>query len=389
MRVLYFNGNVYCHDKILNNGSFIVEEGKFAWIGSKDKAPRADKVIDLNGAAVVPGFIDVHTHGFGGISVMDAAKDPNKLIQLCKMFARNGVTSFLPTTLTASLEELKEVFGAIRDLAEAETGGARIVGVNAEGPYISTHKAGAQNPEFIRSINKDEIQNLLSDFENIKIITIAPELEGAVDLIKEISDKTIVSIGHTDTGYDDACRAIEAGARNMTHLFNAMSPMSHRDPGAVGAGLFSDVYVELICDGHHVHQDVLNFVCNVKNKEKILLITDSVNPAGCEPGEYDFAGLPVVVNEEAIVLKNGGNLAGSALTMDRALRNIIRFSGMPLEEALNFITANPARLLGIDHRTGTLSVDMDADFVLLDESYNVIATYVGGNCVYSAIGDDT
>jgi N-acetylglucosamine-6-phosphate deacetylase len=250
-----------------------------------------------------------------------------------------------------------------------------------EGPYLSPQKAGAQNKSEIKNFSDLSVLYLIKCYKEIvKMITIAPELEKAEGEIAELAKDFIVSLGHTEADGKKAAEAFQNGASCVTHLFNAMSRMTHRELGVTGAALARDsVYTELICDGYHVLPEVINMVFKLKPKEKILLITDSVDAAGGPVGEYSFAGLPVIYDGEKVNLKYDGNLAGSALTIDKAVRNAMLFTGKTLEEIIPAVTLNPAKMLGISDKKGSVELSKDADFVLLDERYMVREVYLKGS----------
>lgn len=381
------NANVYLPDRVLAGGSVYVSGGRIARIcGPEDGAPETadDDVWDAGGLHLVPGFVDLHVHGGGGADVMDAAEDEGAIGQIARFHAAHGTTSWLATTMTAPRRELaRAVEGAARAMERgAADGGAEMLGLHLEGPFLNPRRCGAQNPAAIRPFDRVEMEELLERGRGaVRLVTLAPECGDALRGIGALRGRGVtVSIGHSEADAATVRRAIEAGASHVTHLFNAMNPLHHREPGIVGTALIRDeLTVELICDGFHVHPDVVRLVFSVKRRDRIALVTDAIAAAGMPDGDgYWLGGLPVIVKEGKAVLRDGGNLAGSCLTMDEALKRTIAFTGLTLAEVLPALTLNPARQIGADDRKGSIEVGKDADLVVLGPDLSVVRTFVGG-----------
>jgi len=385
------NADVYLPDRVLTGGSVYVVGGRIARICGPEELPPepgdADEVWDAEGLSLVPGFIDVHVHGGGGADVMDAAEDDGAIGRIARFHAAHGTTSFLATTMTASRNELERaVEGVVCAMERGVAGGAEVLGLHLEGPFLNPRRCGAQNPALIRPFDWDEMQDLLKRGRGaVRLVTLAPECGDALRRIGALAGRGVtVSIGHSEADSETVRQAIEAGASHVTHLFNAMNPLHHREPGIVGAALIRDeLTVELICDGFHVHPDMVRLVFAVKRRDRIALVTDAIAAAGMPDGEgYRLGGLPVVVKEGKAVLRDSGNLAGSCLTMDRALKQAVAFTGLPPAEVLPALTINPARQIGADDRKGSIEVGKDADLVALGPDLTVVRTYVKGVRVY-------
>lgn len=350
--------------------------------GTPDDAQRAGRtVVDLRGQTLMPGFVDVHVHGAVGHEAMDG--DVAGLRAMARFFASCGVTSFLPTTWTASRAN---TLAALRAIAEARsfTGGARILGAHMEGPYISAARCGAQDPTQIRGVDREEAAAFL-DTGAVRLITVAPEARGAGDLIDECIHRGVtVSLGHTDATYEQVAAAIARGARHMTHTYNAMSPLRHRTPGAVGAALaLSGFGAEVIADEVHVHPAAVHALIRARGADEVVLVTDAIRPTGTTTSAGRLQGRPVAVRDGAVRFDDG-QLVGSVLTMDLALRNVLRITGRPLAELWPLVSRNPAASAGVADRTGRLAPGLDADVVVLGEQHRVLRTLVGGRTVYDA-----
>lgn len=391
----YINAFIYQLDHVLEQASLTVEHGRITAIeasGSNVDVQDVNDlgsvdVIDVNGAHLVPGFIDVHVHGGGGVDVMSGSA--SDVDTMSRFHAAHGTTAFLPTTMTQEESVLEQAVRAVATAMVHGTSGAEVLGIHVEGPFLNVKRCGAQNPQHIRAVSKQELNRWIElSNGNVRCMTIAPELEGAIDLIRYAVQQNIaVSIGHSDAELAVVEQALSAGATQVTHLFNGMRGLHHREPGVAGAGLMLDeLAVEIICDGLHIHRDLIRHIFQVKPAEQIMLITDCVAAGGMGDGEYDLGGLPIVMHDGQVRLRNDdgslGSLAGSTLTMDQALRNAMQFTGLSLFEILPALTINPARQAGVAHTKGSLEIGKDADFVLLDDKYEVIATYVKGEKVF-------
>ena len=369
---------IYTPREVIRPATLEVEGGRVRRI-SEGVSRRGE---DLKGALVVPGFIDVHIHGYGGHDTNSG--DPDELLALARLLPRYGVTAFVPTTVTASHEELLRISRAVAEAMKTQGDrprGARILGLHLEGPYINPEKAGAQNSSHIRPPDWDEFLQYWDAAEgNIRAVTVAPELPGALEFIKKAVELGVtVSIGHTAATYDEARAAIATGARRATHLFNAMPPIHHRSPGAAVACLLSpEVVVELIADLVHVAGPMLELVWRVAGPERVTLVTDAIPAGGLPDGGYRLGGLDVEVRNGVARLENGA-LAGSTLSLDRAVRNTVSL-GVPLVEALAMATAVPAAAVGAGE-LGSLEPGKHADFLVLDPEFNLLRVYIGGERV--------
>ena len=315
--------------------------------------------IDLGGNRVFPGLIDIHAHGCMGIEANDG-----DIEKLSCFEALHGTTSWLPTTATVDFEIIKSALNidtkAIR--------GANVLGFHIEGPYISKNRAGAQDTKYIRRPDIREYRQL----KNVKMVTIAPEIEGAVDFIKDCD--AVCSIGHTDCDYDTAIEAIKAGANCLTHTFNAMPPMLHRKPGPIGAACEKGIYVQLICDGLHVSKGAVWSLYKAFGADRVCLISDSIAPAGLKDGKYTSGGLPVTLKNNECRLTSG-TLAGSVSFLLDCVKKAIEF-GIPESDVFKMATKTPAKLLGVNK--GVIAKGYDADFIVLDDKYNILKIVIGG-----------
>lgn len=347
---------------------------------STDKAD-CEEIILPEGAVVVPGFIDVHIHGAGGSDTMDG--NAQALQTISKTVAQEGTTGFLSTTMTQSEENIEKALASVREFKD--TDGARILGVHLEGPFISPEYAGAQPREYIVKPNAEQFKKYNKASGNrIKKVTVAPEENGAEELIKYLKENQIIaSIGHSNASAEEVKRAVICGAESVTHTFNAQSPFKHRDIGVAGSALLNDeLCCEIIADGVHVSFEAIKLLVKNKPKGKITLITDAIRAKGLGEGESELGGQKVFVKDGQARLENG-TLAGSVLKMNIAVKNMVERVGVPFTQAIDYATKNPAKQLGIYQDTGSISVGKRADFAVLDSDYNVIMTVVAGKIVYS------
>jgi N-acetylglucosamine-6-phosphate deacetylase len=346
-------------------------------IGITKELPIWAETIDAKGLYLSAGFIDIHIHGSAGHDVMDAT--PEALSGIAKSIVQTGTTSFLATTMTMSKEAIERALVTVQNHKYED--GAKVLGVHLEGPFINKSKHGAQNPDYIEKPNFELIEPYM---DVVKMITIAPEVEGAEAFIRHIKEhfpKVLLSVGHSDASYEETKQSFTWGISHATHLFNAMNPLHHREPGIVGAVLENEqVSCEIIADLIHLHPLFFNMVHKLK-KDKLLLVTDAMR-AGCmQCGEYDLGGQKVVVKDGEARLENG-TLAGSVLKLNDALKNFYEHTDITLPELIAKVTSIPAEKLGL--KIGKLEEDYPADFVLFDEEFEISRTFVNGEEVYNS-----
>lgn len=377
------NGIFYTGSEIIRNGRMRVDgDGRIAFIGSDDGQPesRDAEVVDLAGRTVVPGFIDVHIHGGGGWDLLRG--NPEDFEGTSRFHASHGTTAFLATTGPNTEAETVRILENARKVQSAGIeGGADVIGVHLEGPFLNPLRKGAMNESRLHPPDMREMDRYIEASGNtVRLITTAPELPGGEAFVRGLVERGIrVSVGHSDASYEQMADAVRWGATHMTHHFNGMRPFHHRDPGAAGAGLMmQELTTELIADGVHVHPAAMRFLFDVKGEHNVCVVTDAVAYAGMPDGEY---GDSVVTGGE-VYLKGTNTLAGSSLTMLRALQLVLQFTGRPLERALPAFTGVPARQAGADTRKGTLEQGKDADFLILDEDLELLGTFVRGKAVY-------
>lgn len=341
-----------------------------------------EQVIEAEGAYVSPGFVDVHIHGCMGQDTCD--KDPEGIRTISRALLRFGVTSWLPTTMTLPETVLRPLFDMLRqtvkDSAAPEWSGAQVLGVNMEGPYLCPEKRGAHREDYLQKPKA----SLVKEYADvIRLVTIAPEIEGGLDFIREVTADTdvICSIGHTAADYQEAMAGIRAGCTHATHLFNAMTGLGHREPGVVGAVLSCpEVYAELICDTFHIHPALFSLVAALK-KDKLVLITDCMRAGALPDGTYDLGGQTVTVRGIQCRLENG-TIAGSVLSLNQGVANLKAHTNLSVPEVIRAASLNPAASVGRDSDKGSLEVGKDADIVLLDKEFQVLSTYRKGRNVY-------
>lgn len=376
------NGKIVLPDSVVCGKALVfdAEAGKIA--GVVDSAPSDAEIIDAKGLYVAPGLLDMHIHGYLGADTCDA--DIRGIRTMAEGVAQNGVTTFLPTTMTVAKSEIEAALDAVR-AAKRESAawqGAEILGVHAEGPFINPSKKGAQAEENILTPDADFI---LENADIIKTVTLAPEMDKDHAAIKRLAadGRVLVSMGHTDATFDEAMSAARDGISHATHLFNAMSALQHRNPGVVGAALAAEnVSVELIADTFHINPGLYGIVAKAKGN-KMILITDCTRAGGMPDGEYDLGGQPIFLKGIECRLSDG-TIAGSVLKLNAAVRNVLAHTALPLYEVFNMASLNPAKRLGVADRLGSLEEGKDADIILVDESINVIRTIKKGRTIYEA-----
>ena len=373
------NGKVVLKDAIAENLAVIFDD-KIQKIAELKDINTADyEIIDAKGNFVCPGLVDMHIHGYLGADVSDG--DDYGIKKMAEGIIKNGVTAWCPTTMTVSKKEIEDAFDAVREVKNStEYYGARILGVNSEGPFINPSKKGAQAEEHILRPDADFI---LANKDIVKLFTVAPEVDGALDAIEKVAKdgSVLVSMGHTNATFEEANKGIEKGVKHTTHLFNAMTALSHRNPGVVGAALSEEnVSVELIADTFHIDKGLFGLIAKIK-EDKLCLITDCIRAGGMVDGDYTLGGQPV--HKEGIkCLMPDGTIAGSVLELNKAVANILENTDLEVFEAVNCASLNPAKALGEDKEIGSIEVGKRADFMIADEKFNAQMTILGGEIRY-------
>ena len=365
MTAVIKNGFVYDTE----TGSFSrkdigISEGIIVSVGTD--IPDSGEIIDADGKYVIPGLVDVHTHGRSGEDFNTAG--PDGCLRMRRAYARAGTTTVMATLASASLESFRASAEAIGRNREASPGLCTIAGIHLEGRYLNPKKRGAHAPELLRLPDADELDSLLDEMAPLPThVSAAFELEGGEKfLLRALSRGVTCGLAHTDATYEESRRFADLGVTSLTHTFNAMRAIHHREPGCAVASLLDDrIYTELICDGHHVHPAMVRLASEVKDPGRMVLITDSLEAAGSPDGEYNIAGMPVIV-KDGIALTSDGALAGSTLSLYEGLLNYMEFTGMSMEQALPCATINPARMVGIDGECGSLAEGKRADFIILE-----------------------
>jgi len=363
-KVLVFN------DKIVD----ILDEVNFA-----KKSPTHEmKIIDAHGKYVSPGFIDIHIHGSGGKDTMDGELSDLRIIS--ETIAKSGVTGFLPTTMTMEKAKIYKALDSVKLAMQENFKGAKILGAHMEGPFISPKYKGAQDKDYILRPDFKFIRNYI---DSIKMITMAPEEDYQFEFIKSVKNNSdiVLSMGHTNANYETALEAVRFGISNASHIFNAMRPFHHRDPGVVGAVLKSNISFELIADTLHIHPAVFQILLNAKGKDKMILTTDSMRAGFMEAGNWELGGQEVVVDNNSARLTDG-ILAGSILTLNKAVFNILTYTDLQIYEAVALASLNPARLINMDKSKGSIKIGKDADLIIFDEELKVDLSISGGRIIY-------
>jgi N-acetylglucosamine-6-phosphate deacetylase len=359
----------------------LIEDGKIDSIATREttQLPAGARVLDFPGATLGPSFFDVHIHGAAGHDVMEATSEA--LDTMGTFLASRGTSAYLATTVTAPLDAtLRALDGLANQIAKLpEPGRARPLGIHLEGPFLSHQKRGVQPPEHLLAPSIATFDRLIDAAHgHVRLMTIAPELPGAIELTAHATSRGIrVSVGHSNATASETRAAIAAGAVSATHTFNAMRPLDHREPGILGTVLTNDdLYAELICDGVHTDPEIVRLWWKAKGPDRSILVTDAMAAAGMPEGEYQLGGFPVHVESGRATAR--GVLAGSVLTLDRALANFIQFTGANIEQALPLLSSNPAAMTGLAHRAGSLAPGKSANFVAVDATGKLVSTIIGG-----------
>ena len=381
MKKCFKNVNAYVEGKGVVKTSLSFDD----IILSVENCQDAEEIKIPYNAIVLPGFVDQHIHAAGGSDTMDATEQALEIF--ADTLSKEGTTSFLATSMTQSYENISKAMVAVKSYMEKNPEkGARVIGVHLEGPFISEKMVGAQPLEYVANLDEkvfDEYNEMSGN--NIKIITVAPDVDGAEEFIKHVTSKGVVaSIGHTPSKYQFVKRAIESGASNVTHTYNAQSALHHRDIGVVGAALLEDALnCEIIADTIHVSVPAIKLLVKNKPADKVTLITDSMRAKGLEDGVSELGGQVVYVKNGEARLEDG-TLAGSVLRMNRAVQNMVEKVGVPFTQAVDYATINPAKNLKIDNEAGSIAVGKRADFTVLNANYDVLMTVRGGEVIYKA-----
>lgn len=389
MKTIIKNGRVITPEGIIN-GYVLYEDGKITETGTGDSMPQADEVIDAHGRYVSPGFIDIHTHGAGGADYMDGTVEA--YLTAARMSARHGATLVYPTTLTSSNEVLFDTFDLYEQAVAANTEGAAFGGLHLEGPYFNPKQAGAQDPRYLRNPQPEDYLEILSRSNNIARWSFSPELDGAPEFAAELSKRGIIAAaGHTDATFEQCDEAYKNGCSLITHFYSCISTIirknSYRTAGVMEYGYYQDgMAVEIIADGHHVPSSLLHLIVKVKGVDNVVLVTDSMRGAGMPEGPSILGGLAdgqeCIVENGVAKLLDGSGFAGSVCTTDRLVRTMITIGGCSLEQAVQMASLNPARVMGVADRKGSLEAGKDADIVIFGDNVEVFATIVSGRKVY-------
>ena len=357
-------------DKILD----ILDEEDFKKISTGSDM----SIIDAGGKYVSPGFIDIHVHGSGGKDVMDGDLSGIRIMR--GALGHSGVTGFFPTTLSMEMENIHKALDSVRLAMNEKFKGAKVLGAHLEGPFINPMWAGAHDKGHVL---KPDLKLIENHMDVIKIITMAPEEDHQFRFIEGVLDRSdiVISMGHTSSSYDTAMEAIALGVRSATHLFNAMPPLHHRTPGVVGAVLNSSIYFELIADTIHVHPAVFQILLNAKGKDKMVLVSDSIRAGGMEDGSWELGGRMAMVQNSSARLEDG-TLAGSVLTMNKAVFNLLKHTDLEIHEAVALASLNPAKLMNMDRSKGSIEIGKDADLTIFDEELEILWTLSGGEIIY-------
>ena len=358
---------------IIKSGKVFQEDGSFLeqtlYVNAHrlvDKAEYQDdgEIIDAEGLLVLPGLVDIHSHGAAGEDFSDG--NPEGLKKILRYERSCGITSYCPTSMTFPKERLRQIFASIKGAQTEE--GAKVVGINMEGPFLDPAKKGAHVEKWIAAPDVAFVRELNQDVDGlVRLVTLAPNMDGAEEFIKEMHEEVCISLGHTAADYDCASRAMKLGAHHVTHLYNAMQPFGHRAPGLIGAAMDDpECMVEMICDGYHIHPSAIRAAFRMFGPERVILISDSMRATGMENGTYELGGQEVTVKDRKAVLKDG-TLAGSATNLYGCMCKAIEF-GIPLEQAIMAATANPARSIGIFDRVGSIRIGKQADLLLASEN---------------------
>ena len=382
---LAFEGKIVLPDGLLENGLVTVKGERIVYVGERIPLNGHYEVKKVHGY-LWPGLIDIHVHGSGGADALDDSEEA--LTQMARSLLRFGVTGFLPTTMTVAKPVLAKAVSNIVCSATRIHDGAEVLGIHLEGPWLSPYYMGAQNPSYLVAPSETEAEWAVNTSQGmLKLVTLAPERSGALEAIRVFAkNKVVVSLGHTDATWVQVESAVEAGASHVTHVFNAMRALHHREPGMAGAALTEDrLSVELIADGLHVHPAIIKILTKLKTLDQLLLISDGISAVGMRDGEYQLGGLPIIVRNGQATLGNG-TLAGSLLTLNKAIFNMISLTNIPLWQAVRMASLTPAKKLGIANEYGSIEIGKKANLVVVDEAARVELVYREGKQLYRRPG---
>ncbi len=356
--MLLKNARILNENFKLQNGDLRIEEEQIFEIGESLSPKAGEEISDCGGAYLLPGFVDLHTHGAMGYDHTDAEPEAEEIIS--HYLTRQGVTTYLPTLITHSEKQMK---AAAEVIAEAAKTIPQIGGIYSEGPFFSEKYKGAQNPAYLRNPDVREFARLQEAADGlIRIISLAPELSGACEFIRTVTPRVRVSMGHTDADYNQACTAIQAGASELTHTYNAMRPLHHRTPNTIGAAIDSSCFCECICDGLHVHPAMIRLLYHAVGADRMVLISDSMRACGMPDGKYDLGGQEVFVKEHSARLSDG-TIAGSCVNLTYCVKKSVSF-GIPFEDAVKMASLTPARAAGIEKNIGSIQKGKYANLIL-------------------------
>jgi N-acetylglucosamine-6-phosphate deacetylase len=385
-RIKIHNGQLILHDRIIPNGSLLIEDGKILAVGEGDLEFSDARLINAKGNYVSPGFIDIHVHGGGDHDFMDGTEEA--FLKVAALHAAHGTTSMLPTTLTADKEGILRTVELYEKVKDENHAGAAFIGLHLEGPYFSMNQRGAQDPKYIRDPDPTEYLEILQHGASIKRWSAAPERKGAIEFGKILAARGILpSMAHTDAIYEEALEAFEHGYTLLTHFYSAMSGVTRKNAfryaGVVEAGyLHDDLDVEIIADGVHLPAPLLKLIYKIKGPDRIALITDAMRGAGMPEGNSILGnketGLPVIIEDGVAKLPDRSSFAGSVATTDRLVRTMLSVAEVPMVEAIRMITHTPARIMNMQNRIGSLKVGLDADINIFDENIQLKHTILKG-----------
>lgn len=392
-RIKIVNGRLITPYRIIENGTLLIEDSRIVHVGQGEIDFPGAQRIDAQNNYVSPGFIDIHTHGGGGHDFMDGTVEA--FLEAAKIHAQHGTTAMVPTTLTSETDDLQETFSVYRKAKLENTEGSQFLGLHLEGPYFAMSQKGAQDPRYIRLPKKEEYEAILNQTDDIIRWSAAPEVDGAMEFARFISQRGILpSIAHTDATSDEVAEALENGFTHLTHLYSGMSGVMRRNAfryaGVIeSAFLFDQLTVEIIADGIHLPPSLLQLIYKQLGPSRIALVTDSMRAAGMKSGESILGslkdGLKVIVEDGVAKLPDRTAFAGSVATTEQLVRNMVQLAGVTLPHAVQMITSTPAKISKVDHRKGTLTAGKDADVVIFDEQISIKTTIINGRIIVNKI----